>query len=196
MIVECSITLGFNIKYLIDINTNLKSNEKISGVSVKPKEYLNKIGKGSNVFIAVGDNNIREKIFLKYKNFLKFINLIHPSSFVAKNVKLGKANFIGPKVIINSDTKINDNCIINSGSIIEHECKLMNNVHVGPGSIVCGRVKLKKNCFIGAGSKIIQNITIKENCIIGAGSVVLSHTKSNCTYIGSPAKLKIKDITK
>ena len=28
MIVECSITLGFNIKYLIDINTNLKSNEK------------------------------------------------------------------------------------------------------------------------------------------------------------------------
>ena len=72
----------------------------------------------------------------------------------------------------------------------------MNNVHVGPGSIVCGMVKLKKNCFIGAWSKIIQNITIKENCIIGAGSVVLSHTESNCTYIGSPAKLKIKNITK
>lgn len=192
MIIECSIALGYEIKCLIDIKIKSNSKERILGIPVKPKSFLKKIDKNNNIFIAIGDNSIREKFFFKYKRNFNLINLIHPSSYVAENVKIGSANFIGPKAIVNSASNIKSNCIINSGSIIEHECKIMNSVHVGPGSIVCGRVVVEKNCFIGAGSRIIQNIVIKQNSTIGAGSVVLSNTKPNNIYVGSPAKIKLK----
>ena len=74
------------------------------------------INKKSKVFLAIGDNSIRSKFYNKYKLHYNFINLIHPSSYVAKNIILGKANFIAPKVIINSLSKIGSNCIINKFS--------------------------------------------------------------------------------
>ena len=192
MIIECAQTLKYKIKYILDFNERNKSNEKILNISVKNNDHFKKIKKNSKVFLAIGDNNLRRKFYNRYKLYFNFINLIHPSSYVAKNVRLGNANFVAPKAIINSFAQIGNNCIINSGSIIEHECEIHDNVHIGPGSILCGRVKVKQNTFLGAGSKIVPNISVEKNCIIGAGSLLTKKTFANSLYTGIPAKLKKK----
>jgi len=192
MIIECAQSLKFKVKYILDINKKKIVDEKILNVPVKNINYLKKIKKKSKVFLAIGDNSLRSKFYNKYKLYYNFINLTHPSSYVAKNVILGKANFIAPKVIINSSSKIGNNCIINSGSIIEHECEINDNVHVGPGSTLCGRTKVKLNVFIGSGSIIFPKVSIERNCIIGAGSLVLKKTSPNCLYLGRLAKIKKK----
>lgn len=192
MIVECAERLNYKINYIIDINRKIKKYEKILNIEVREISYLEKLKKNINIFIALGDNKLRAKYFNKLQGRFSFPNLIHPSSYIAKNVKIGLSNFVAPKVIINSNSSIENNCIINTGSIIEHECKIMNNVHIGPGSILCGRVKVKNNCFLGAGSKVIPNLTLETNCIIAAGSVLNINTKPNFLYAGMPAKLKKK----
>jgi sugar O-acyltransferase (sialic acid O-acetyltransferase NeuD family) len=192
MIIECAQRLKYKVKYIIDIKKKKDGEEKILSIPVKNLSYLKNIKKKTKAFLAIGDNVIRSKFYNKYKLYYDFINLVHPSSYVAKNIILGKANFIAPKAIVNSLSKIGNNCIINSGSIIEHECEINDNVHVGPGSILCGRSKAKLNVFIGSGSIIFPKIVIEKNCVIGAGSLVLNKTTPNSLYLGSPAKLKKK----
>ena len=74
MIIECSIILGYEVKFIVDANSNSFSKEEILGISVKPKNYLKKINKSTNIFFAIGDNFEREKFFNKYNNYFNFIN--------------------------------------------------------------------------------------------------------------------------
>lgn len=186
---ECAIESGYNVKYIIDLNKKVfKQNENIFGITVKSYNQIKNIPKGSQVFLAIGDNKIRTKLFKVYKDKFNFVNLIHFSAFISKSAKIGIGNFIGPKVIINSKTKILNNCIINTASILEHEVELKNNIHIAPGSIICGRTKIYSDSFIGAGSTILDYLQIKEKTIIGAGSVVIANTLANSTYAGIPAK--------
>lgn len=192
MIIECAQCLKYKIKYIIDIRKKKDVKEKILNIPVKSINFLKEIKKRTKVFLAIGDNTLRSEFYNKYKLNYDFINLIHPSSYVAKNITIGKANFIAPKAIVNSLSKIGNNCIINSGSIVEHECEINDNVHLGPGSIMCGRSKAKLNVFIGSGSIIFPNIIIEKNCVVGAGSLLTNKTSPNSLYLGSPAKLKKK----
>ena len=186
---ECAIEAGYSVQYIIDLNKKvIKENENIFGITVKPYNQIKNIHKSSQVFLAIGDNQIRTKLFKMYEDKFNFVNLIHSSAFISKSAKIGIGNFIGPKVIINSKAIILNNCIINTGSILEHEVELKNNIHVAPGSIICGRTKIYSNTLIGAGSVILDYLQIKENTIIGAGAVVRKNTLANSTYVGIPAK--------
>ena len=192
-ITECAIDLGYEIQAIIDVNKkSIKKTEKILGVTVKSKRELEKLKKNTKVFLAIGNNEIRSKYFKKKNKVLNFINLIHPSAYISKNIKIGKGNFIGPRVIINTKAQISNNCIINTSSIIEHEVKIFDNVHIAPGSIICGRARIHKNTFIGAGSIIFDNLKIGTNVKIGAGSVLKINATSNSLYFGVPAKIKKK----
>ncbi len=152
-----------------------------------PKEFI----QGESFFIAIGDNNKRQKIS-KYiiNNSGELVNAIHPSSSISKGSKIGKGNFIGRNSSLNYNSILGDNIIINTSSVIEHDSLIENGVHVGPGAIICGGVHIKEQSFVGANSIIRENITIGKNVIIGAGSVVLSDIPDNSIYFGNPAKLR------
>ena len=191
MIIECAQCLKYKVKYIIDISKKKNVEEKILNIPVKNLVYLKKIKKKTKVFLAIGDNIRRAKFYNKYKLYYNFINLIHPSSYVAKNITIGKANFIAPKAVVNSLGKIGNNSIINSGSIIEHEVKIGRFSHIGPNATVCGDSTIGENVFIGANAVIKQGVKIGDNAIVGAGSVVLNNIPVSATYVGNPAE-KIK----
>lgn len=143
------------------------------------------------LFISIGDNYIRKKVYDKLitiKNII-FISLIHNNSFISKSVSIGNNCLISSGVQINPLSKIGNNVIINTNAVIEHECIINNHTHIAPGSVLLGNVKIGENCFIGANSTIKQGVKICDNVIIGAGSVVLNDINLPGTYIGVPAKL-------
>ena len=125
--------------------------KKINGIKVYPKNYIKSIKKNNAIFIAIGDNKLREKYYNKFKKKYKLINLIHPKSLISMQFEIGKGNYIGPGVIINSNVKIFNNTIINTGALIEHECVIEDNSHIGPGVKLGGRCVISKNVFIGIG---------------------------------------------
>jgi sugar O-acyltransferase (sialic acid O-acetyltransferase NeuD family) len=142
------------------------------------------------LFIAIGNNKVRESIFNKLILLNKSLNvtLIHPSSIISNSSIIGPLSLLAAGVIINPLAEIGKGCIINTSSIIEHECKIEQFSHIAPGAVLAGNVQIGSSSFIGANSVIKQGVKIGKNVIVGAGTVVLNDVPDNCTIVGNPGK--------
>lgn len=148
------------------------------------------IDSNNKVFIAIGNNSIRRKIYEKLKSGKIFLNktLIHSNTTISKSSLIEEQTFISAGVIINPQVKIGVGCIINTGAIIEHDCSIGKFSHIAPGAVLAGNVSIGIGCMIGANAVIKQGVNVGDNVIIGAGAVVLKHINSNTTFVGNPAK--------
>ena len=156
--------------------------------------YLGKINKiencESNVYftIAIGDCNIRKKIYEKYDK-LQYISLIHPKSIISQSAIIEQGTIICAGAIIQPDVKIGKFCIINTNSNIDHESIICNFVNINPSATLCGNVFIGNNTYIGANATIIEKIKIGSYNIIGAGCVIIRNTEDNSKLVGIPGKL-------
>lgn len=160
------------------------------GFSVVGKtEDALKLANEADIFIAVGNNEIREKVQNKLESAgIKPPSLIHPSAIVGSAVEIGIGTVIMAGVVINSDTIIGKGCIINTAATVDHENRLADFVHVSPGAHLAGMVAIGKKTWIGIGSTVSNNLTITANCKIGAGAVVVKDITESGTYVGIPAR--------
>jgi sugar O-acyltransferase (sialic acid O-acetyltransferase NeuD family) len=138
--------------------------------------------------IGIGDNNIRKKIYEKFKT-LKWATLIHPRSIISKSAIINKGTVIFAGAIIQPYVIIEKHCIINTNCNIDHESNISNFVSICPGVTICGNVNIGELSFIGANTTIIQNIFVGKNCIVGAGTVIIKNVNNNSKIVGNPARL-------
>ncbi len=171
--------------------------KKIFGYPVY--NFENVLKKFSNkkfqIFISVGYsdmNSLREKIYKRIKKYgYKCPNIIHPSTNLPKDLKLGDNNFIMNDVHIHPIVKIGNNNFIWSGAIISHHVEVGNNCWFTSGSSVAGKTIIGNNCFFGINSTIVNNVFIGNNCFIGARALVSKNLKNKSVVI-SPADTKHK----
>lgn len=148
---------------------------------------LENLNNGNTDFVlAIGNNKVRKAIAEKYN--INWIKLIHPSTQIAVNVKIGKGTVVMANAVINACTTIGEHCIINTGAIVEHDNKIGDFVHISPKAALGGTVCIGAKTHIGIGATVINNISICEDCIIGAGAVVVKNIENFGTYIGVPAR--------
>lgn len=147
-----------------------------------------------DIFVAIGDNSIREKVFNTIKeNGFKIVNLIHPSAIVSPSAFLEESGIlIMPCVVVNAKAFITKGVILNTSCVVEHECKIDAFSHISVGAKMAGNVKIGKKCFMGINSCILPNLTMADNSILGAGAVLTRDITEKGTYIGVPAR-SIKD---
>ncbi|CAH1215791.1 Putative acetyltransferase EpsM [Paenibacillus allorhizoplanae] len=132
---------------------------------------------------------VRKQIYLKYKEMgFTFTNVIHPSSIISPNARLGEGIQVMAGAIVQVGSSIGDNSIINTKASVDHDCLIGKHVHIAPGVIISGEVVVDEGSHIGSGSTIIQQVHIHPNSTIGAGSVVLKDVQANRTAYGVPAK--------
>lgn len=142
-----------------------------------------------DIFIGIGNNDIREKLFRELKkNGASIPVLIHPNTIIGEEVEVGIGTVVMAGVIINSSTSIGKGCIINTGATIDHDNEIDDFVHISPGVNTAGNVRIGYKTWVGIGSVISNNINICSNCIIGAGSLVIKDLLCSGTYVGSPVK--------
>ena len=183
--VEVAIKQGFSIVGYYDVL------EKISNpYNLKYLGHEDNIDSNNKVFITLGDNSIRRKIYEKLRSNNIFLNtiLIHSDTTISKSSLIEEQNFVSAGVIINPQVKIDVGCIINTGAIIEHDCYIGKFSHIAPGAVLAGNVSIGSGCFIGANAVIKQGVKVGDNVIIGAGAVVLKDINSNTVFAGNPAK--------
>ncbi len=184
--VAVELKLFSSIKFIDDD----KSEDVIGTLSELPKLY-EKDKKKCVVFIAIGDNKVREKIFNTVTGWhIPVISLIHPSCYIARGVVIEENVYIGPKAIVNANTLLRRGVIINSGVIVEHDNYIGEFSHLAPGVITGGGVKVGKKSFVGLGAIINDHIELKDSITVGSGAVVnKSFSKSNIILMGIPARI-------
>ncbi len=143
-------------------------------------------------FVSVGDNyarkHVRDVIISLIPDF-KFVNAIHPSVSIGRNVKLGVGIVMMAGVIVNTESVVEDFCILNTGAQLEHNCFMGEFSHLSAGSITGGKVRIGRFSAITLGVIILDRVTIGENTVVGSGAVVLKDLPDNVLAYGNPAKV-------
>ncbi len=162
---------------------------------INEADFFSNIEKYQNedVFIGIGNNKIRTKIYEKLKTHnISPANCIAENVFIAHDAVLGNGVVICPGCVIGSKAIIGNNTIINTLSSIDHDCILGDNSQVTAGVTFGGTTKVGKNCFFGIKSATIPNINIGDNSIIMAGSLVYKDIPENVMVGGVPARIMRK----
>lgn len=104
---------------------------------------------------------------------------IHPGA------RIGHGLFIdhGTGVVIGETTEIGNNVTLYQGVTLGGTGKEKGKRHPTIGD----------NVMIAAGAKVLGSIKIGNNVKVGAGSVVLDPVPDNCTVVGVPGKIVIRD---
>lgn len=117
-------------------------------------------------------------------NFARFLTgiEIHPGA------KIGRKLFIdhGMGVVIGETTEIGDNVTIYQGATLGGTGKEKGKRHPTIGN----------NVVISSGAKVLGPFKVGDNSKIGAGSVVLKEVPPNCTVVGVPGRVVVKDAVK
>lgn len=173
---------GYDVNFLDDSKLD---NKNVIGKISDYGKYLN----GYSFFVAIGNNELRKKLFHELKESkAEIIKLIHPKAVVSENATIGDGTVVMAGAVINPCTEIGQGCIINTCASVDHDCRIGDYVHVSVGAHVAGTVIIGDNTWIGAGATISNNIEIVEDCMIGAGAVVVKNIEESATYIGIPAR--------
>lgn len=104
---------------------------------------------------------------------------IHPGA------KIGKRLFIdhGTGVVIGETVEIGDDVTIYQGATLGGTGKEKGKRHPTIGN----------NVVIASGAKILGPFKVGDNSKIGSGSVVLKEVPPNCTVVGVPGRVVVKD---
>ncbi len=87
------------------------------------------------------------------------------------------------------------------GVVIGETCEIGNNVTIYQGVTLGGTGKergkrhptIRDNVMIGSGVKVLGPFTVGECSRIGAGSVVLREVPPNCTVVGIPGRIVMRE---
>jgi len=139
--------------------------------------------------ITIGDNWSRSIVYnaiIKQMPSFEFVNAIHPSVIIGKNVELGFGVVMMAGVIVNPLAKIGNFTFFATGCQIEHDCIIEEYASVSAGSVMGGYVTIGKFSAITLGVTILDRLKIGENSVIGSGSLVLKDIPDNVLAHGNP----------
>jgi sugar O-acyltransferase (sialic acid O-acetyltransferase NeuD family) len=139
--------------------------------------------------ITIGDNWSRFKVYntiVEQMPSFEFVNAIHPSVVIGKNVELGFGVVMMAGVIVNPLAKIGNFTFFATGCQVEHDCIIEEYASVSAGSVMGGYVTIGKFSAITLGVTILDRLKIGKNSVIGSGSLVLKDIPDNVLAYGNP----------
>jgi len=185
---------NYNIVGIIDSVASIGSDLYGYRVIGRQDDIINLV-KENNIdcgLISIGDNwsrkNVHDCIVDLIPDF-KFINAIHPSVIIGKNVVLGIGITAMAGTIISPNCSIGNFCFFATGAQLDHDSMIDSYASISAGSVTGGKVNIGKYSAITLGVTIIDRINIGENVVIGSGSLVIDDIPDNVLAHGQPAKI-------
>lgn len=185
---------NYNIVGIIDSVASIGSDLYGYRVIGRQDDIINLV-KENNIdcgLISIGDNWSRKIVhdcIIDLIPDFEFINAIHPSVIIGKNVKLGTGVVAMAGSIFNPNCTIGDFCFFATGAQLDHDNIIEPYASISAGSVTGGKVNIGKYSAITLGVTIIDRINIGENVVIGSGALVLNDIPDNVLAYGHPAKI-------
>jgi acetyltransferase-like isoleucine patch superfamily enzyme len=114
-----------------------------------------------------------------------WISFIHPTTYVAKTVSIGRGTSIWPMSCIQYKVSIGEHCMIQSNTMIGH------NVSIGDRSVICADCAVAGSTTIGKDCHIWQSVTIRDRVSI-TDSVQCLMSSVVTKDIDTPGRYKFK----
>ena len=113
---------------------------------------------------------------------------VHPTAYVAPNVKLGPGCVIMPMVAISSNTILGKGCIVMVCATIGHDDVIDDFTHIAAQACVGAFLHIGKGVHIGLNSTIREHITIGDFATLGMAACLTKNVGRKEIWAGIPAK--------
>lgn len=174
----------------LDDNPALKGKE-ILGLPVLGGLDEMEPGSYDGLVISIGNIETRKKVFDRLSSRgEKFVNAIHPSAQLGRNVEFGAGTVIVACTTINPLVRIGENVMVGSNVVISHDSVIGSHSFITMGSLIGGACRIGEGCWIGMGARILPECQVGRGTIVGAGAVVCEDLPENVLAVGIPAKIK------
>ncbi|NJY63960.1 acetyltransferase [Salinimicrobium sp. CDJ15-81-2] len=133
------------------------------------------------LFIAVGENSLRQKFFEQgLKKGFSMATYVSSKAETWPNLIIGQNCFIGEGSIIQPFVRIGNNSI-HFGSRIGHHSSVMDHTLLS-GTTIGGNTRIGEGSYLGLNSTVQQNIHIGSKNIIGMNVSIEENTAENSVY--------------
>lgn len=154
-------------------------------------QYLQQLNIQGGI-IAIGDNFIRKKVSKTINSLIPdftFVNAIHPSAQVGKNVKLGMGIVMVAGSVVNADSIVGDHCILNTNSSLGHEGVMKNFSSLSSNATIGGGGEIGECSVVALSATVLHNKKVGDHTVIGSGSLVNKDIPGEVLAYGTPCKI-------
>ena len=143
-------------------------------------EKASKDHPGASVFIAVGDNAVRRKIYRQLRGH-DFPALIDPSSQVSPTTEFKHGTFIACEAVVSVGTEIGKFVIINARAGVGHDSTVGDFSNIAPGVSLSGHTTIGEDVMMGTNSCTAPGMTVGDGAVVACGTPVLKNVAPGTT---------------
>ncbi|MBQ7561946.1 MAG: NeuD/PglB/VioB family sugar acetyltransferase [Synergistaceae bacterium] len=181
------------IYFIVNVEINSKQVNNINVISYE--EFCDKYVGSSEITVAVGEPQVREKIFHKLDDDnIKLASLIHPDIYIPDSTIIGRGVTIQYGCFISCNVTIKDYVYIQPHCNIGHDDLLQEGCMISGFGNIAGNVSIGKFTYIGLSAALKEKISIGDKSIIGMGSVVYKNVPDSVVALGNPARVIARNI--
>jgi len=135
---------------------------------------------GASVFVAIGDNAIREKVYRQLRGH-DFPALIDPSAQVSPTTEFRHGTYIAPEAVVSVGTEIGKFVIINARAGVGHDTTIGDFANICPGVSLSGHTKVGARAFLGTNCCTAPGMSVGEGATVACGTPVLANVAPGAT---------------
>ena len=135
---------------------------------------------GASVFVAVGDNAIRRRIYGELRGH-DFPALIDPSAQVSPTTEFRHGTYIAVGAVVSVGTDIGKFVIVNARAGVGHDCVVGDFANIAPGVSLSGHTRIGVGVFMGTNSCTAPGMTVGDWAKVACGTPVLADVAPETT---------------
>ena len=143
-------------------------------------EKASKDHPGASVFIAIGDNAIRRKVYAQLRGH-DFPAMIDPSAQVSPTTEFKQGTYIACEAVVSVGTEIGKFVIINARAGVGHDSVVGDFSNVAPGVSLSGHTTLGQDVFMGTNSCTAPGRKVGDGATVACGTPVLKDVEPGST---------------
>ena len=143
-------------------------------------EKASKDHPGASVFVAVGDNAVRRKIYRELRGH-DFPALIDPSAQVSPTTEFKHGTFIACEAVVSVGTEIGKFVIINARAGVGHDSTVGDFANIAPGVSLSGHTTIGEDVMMGTNSCTAPGMTVGAGATVACGTPVLKNVAPGTT---------------
>ena len=112
---------------------------------------------GAAVYIAVGDNAVRENIYRRLRGH-DFPVIVDPSADVAPTAEMRHGVFVGPQAVVSVGAELGKFAIVCSRAGVGHDTRMGDFSMLRPAATLLGHRAVGSRAYIAAGVVVRENV--------------------------------------
>ena len=143
-------------------------------------EKVSKDFPGASVFIAVGDNATRRRLYALLRGH-DFPALVDPSAQVSPTTEFRHGTYIAALAVVSVGTDIGKFVIVNARAGVGHDCSVGDFSNIAPGVSLSGHTKIGSDVFMGTNSCTAPGMCVGDGATVACGTPVLKNVDPGAT---------------